>query len=203
MGGAEGFVQVQVDHIEPGVADTHFAQDGIEVGPVIIEQCIHLVDHADNLFQMILEQSQGVGAGHHDCGGLFVENTGQDLGIDDAVHGFDGDHLISANGCGSGVGAVGRVRHDDLGLVVVPVPVIGRNEHDPGEFAVGSCQGLVGEGFHAGDFTEQLLGFEQHLQGALGVQAGTSKLRDEWMQPGKPRESGYLLHELGIVLHGA
>ena len=44
--GGEGFMQVQVDHVEAHVAGPGMAHYGIEVGPVVVEQTPHFMTAA-------------------------------------------------------------------------------------------------------------------------------------------------------------
>jgi len=135
---------------------------------VVVQQPVHAVDQLDDAFKAALEQPQGVGAGHHQARHLVVQHLFQFVGVDHPVFGFNGDDIVAGDGRRSWVGAVGGVGHDDLGLFVALVVVVGGHEHDARQFAVGAGHGLQGEGVHAGDLGQQLLSFVQHLQRALG-----------------------------------
>jgi len=159
--------------------------------------------HVHDFGQMPLEKAQRVGHGHHDPGGLVVEDGGQGGRIDDAVLGLDSDHLETGDGGRGRIGAMGRIRADDLGLLVALVGMVGGDDKRPGQFAVGAGHGMQGEGGHARHFTEQPLHLVEDLQGPGGHVAAARELGGQGMEPRKSRQGGHFLGELGVVLHGA
>jgi hypothetical protein len=66
MGRGKGLVQVQVHDVEAGVAHPQFAENGVQIGAVVVEQGVHLAAQGHDLGQVALEQAQGVRHGHHD-----------------------------------------------------------------------------------------------------------------------------------------
>ena len=203
VGRGEGLVQVQVHHVEPGVAHAHLAQDGVQVGPVVVEQGVHGAQHLHDAGQVALEEPQGVGAGHHHAGHGVVQHALQGGRVHDAVPGLDGHHLVAGDGRRGRVGAVGRVRHDDLGLRVALVGVVGGDDEHAREFAVGSGQGVQGELVHAGDLAQPAFGLVHDLQRALGQLVAARQLGHQGVDAGEAGQPGHVLAELGVVLHGA
>ena len=64
----ERLVQVDVHHVEPHIARTTRTQHGIQVSPVVIHQATTVVDEFRNLWDMCLEETEGVRIGHHHSG---------------------------------------------------------------------------------------------------------------------------------------
>ena len=196
----EGLVQVHVDAVKAHVAGADDAHNGIEVGPVVVAQAAGLMDQTRDLQDVFVEDAHGVGVGEHQTGGIVPQGRAQAVQVHAAVGaGGDVHHLIAAHGRRGGVGAMGRVGHDDLGaLVVAPGIVILLDQQDAGELAVGSGGRLEGHAVHAGDLAQVLLRGVQHMahtrQGLPGGQG---------VAAGEARQSCHLLVDAGIVLHGA
>ena len=60
VGGGEGLVQVHVDDVEAHVAGSHHAEDGVEIGAVVVQEPADLVHGGGDGGDVLLEQSQGV-----------------------------------------------------------------------------------------------------------------------------------------------
>ena len=202
----EGVVEVEVHDVEAHVAHAHLAHDGVHVGAVVVEQCVHGVDDLHNLLQAGLHEAQSVGAGHHEAGEVVavLRNGGlEGLGIDHAVLGLDGHGGEAGHGGGGGVGAVRGVGNEHDATAAPLGLVVGRDEGDAGELAVGAGHGLESEALHARDLAQEALGVAEHLQGALaGLLAGL-ELGQHGMQAGEAGQLGDGLRALGVVLHGA
>ncbi len=132
MGRSEGLVQVQVDNIKTKISRFGLAQDGIQVGPVIIHKGVDRMGRLGYLFHIRIEQAQGIGIGHHHPGHLLVQHGFKGPGVHDPLFRGHGDHLITGYGRAGRIGAVGRARDQDHGFLISPIPMIGGDEHHPG-----------------------------------------------------------------------
>ena len=72
MGGGEGFVQVEMHHIKAHIAGAYLAHDGVEVGAVIIAKAAGVLDDLGDLQNVLIENTQSVGVGQHQAGGVFA-----------------------------------------------------------------------------------------------------------------------------------
>ena len=61
----ESLVEVDVHDIETHITWTAFAEEGIEVGTVVVHQATGLVHHLGDFQHARLEDTEGVGVGHH------------------------------------------------------------------------------------------------------------------------------------------
>ena len=180
--GGERLVQVHVHDVEAHVARPDDAQDGVEVGAVVVEQPPDAVDGGGDLGDVLLEESEGVRIGQHDAGDVLVEDRPQRGHVHaSAIVAGHRDHLVAAQGHRRRVGAVGGVRDDDLvpcrPLGVVPGP----HEEQTGELAGRTRCRLQGGRGHAGHLAQRLLQLDEQLQPPLGQR------RPE--PPGAPRRA--------------
>ena len=92
-----------------------------------------------------------------------------------------------------------RIGHDDLvpGGVAAGV-VVGPDEQDAGELAMGAGGGLERGGVHAADLREHPLELPQELQRALG-----ERIRRERVELREARQARRPLVHPRVVLHGA
>ena len=193
-------MQIQVDQIKAHVAGPGHPHDGVEVGSVVVAQAPRVVDDPGDLQNIGIEQAQGVGVGEHEPGGVRPGGRAQGLQVHAAL-GIGGhvDHSEAAHGGGGRVGAVGGIGDQDLGPGwVPPVQVVFFYHQQGGELPVGPGGGLEGHLVHAGDLAQELLRPAQHLQAALDRIGAL-----EGVDSGKTGQSGQLLVDLGIILHGA
>ena len=155
---------------------------------------------------MQLHEPQSVGAGHHQTGHILaVLGNGRDQGfrVHHAVAGFDVHGLKPGQGGGGRIGAVRRVRDEHLFAVAALGLVVGGDELDARELAVGPGHGLEGEGLHAREFAQPALGVIEALQRALRAGRPARKLGQHRVQAAEAGQRGHVFGELGIVLHGA
>src|SRR3546814_20692205 len=68
MGGGEGFVQVHVDDVEAHVTGTHFAEDGVEVRTIVVEQAAGAVNGFGDGFDLPFEDAARGRVGDRKCG---------------------------------------------------------------------------------------------------------------------------------------
>ena len=97
--------------MSPGRVD---AEDGVEVGAVVVEQPAHLVHGGGDLGDVLLEQAERVRVGEHDAGHVVVEPLAAARPRRRSPRSSDGtgDRLVAAEGDRRRVGAVGRVGDD-------------------------------------------------------------------------------------------
>ena len=78
-------MKIDVHDVEAHVAGAHFAEQGVEVGTVIVEQAARLVHKFGNLHYLGLKHSERVGIGHHDAGHRVIEQRLEILYINRAI----------------------------------------------------------------------------------------------------------------------
>ena len=196
----EGLVQVHVDDIEAHVTRAHLAEDGVEVGAVVVQQAARIVDDLRHFLDAALEHAAGGRIGQHDARGVRTHGRLERLDVDVAFV-VDGNllHHAAAHGGGGGVGAVRRDRHDDLvARQIAARAVIGTDHGDAGELAVRAGHGRQRHALHAGDFLQHLLQFEH-----AGEEALPGGFRRQRMAIQEPRQHGVLVTGLRVVLHRA
>src|SRR5689334_5341697 len=105
----EGLVQVHVDDVEAHIARAHLAEDGVEVGAVVVQQAAGVVNDLGDFLDATFEHAAGGGIGQHDAGGVRTHGRLQRLDVDVAfvVDRDLPDHAAAHRG-GGGVGAVRR-----------------------------------------------------------------------------------------------
>jgi len=146
----EGLVEVDVHDVEAHIAGAAFAEQGVEVGTVVVHQAASLVNHLSNFQHARLEDAEGVGVGHHHgchLAACLIEELAKVLDIHRAVrqalHFYD---FQSADGCRCGVRAVGRVGNQDFGAALVTAAlVVCANDHQARQLAVGTGAGVQRE----------------------------------------------------------
>ena len=200
VGRGECLVQVDVNAVESHVAGAYNAHDSIQVRAVVVAQAACLVDDAGDLCDVLIEESYCVRVCQHQSGCVVADRCLQRFQVNASVLcGRNAYDLKSAHGCAGGVGAVGRVRNDDLvPLGVAPVCMVGLDEKQSGEFAVGACSRLEGKFIHAGDFCQRVLQLLHHCHGTLN-----GLLVLQGVYPVKAGQGGSFFIHFGIVFHGA
>ena len=198
--GGKSLVQVHVDDIEAHVTGAYLAENGVEVGAIVIEQAAGFVDSFGYGFDLPFEHAAGAGVGHHQAGGLGA--TGGFQGFQIHVTIFTHRHftdLVATHDGGGRVGAVGGFRDEDLGTAFITTGfVVGTDHGDPGELALGARHGGQRYAFHASDFLEEVLQLEHATEETLAV-----GLRGQGVAVQKARQHGGTVGTTGVVLHGA
>jgi len=188
-----------VEHIHAEVAHAHHAHDCVHVCPVGVHEAVAGVDDSSDLDQFFLEKAEGIGVGHHDPGSLIVHDLGNGFGGKDAAFvGFDVHREVAAQRGTGRVSAVGGIRNDDLGPARTPALVIGMEDEDAAELAMGAGGRLQADGFHARDLRQKTFQFKHHPQEAL--RQGS---RQQRVRPGESGQRCLPLIGFGIVFHGA
>ena len=169
-------VQVHVDDVEAHVTRTHLAENGVEIGAVVVQQPARVVHDLRHFLDATLEHAAGGRIGEHDAGGIRTHRRLQRFDVDVAIvvdRDFP-DHA-TAHGGGGGVGAVRGDRHDDfVAREIAARAVVGADHGDAGEFAVRAGHGRQRHALHAGDFFQHLLQF---------VHAGEKSLSGDFPAP--------------------
>ena len=108
-------------------------------------------------------------------------------------------HRAAAHRRGGRIGAVCRVRHDDLDASQVLAGLVVRTNHrDTREFALRTRHRRERDAAHAGHFLQHLLQLEQDLQHALPGRLGRQRMAIEQL-----RQHRVLVTRLRVVLHRA
>ena len=158
------------------------------------------MDKTGNFQNVPVENTYGVGVCEHKTRGIGTQDLFQSLQVHTAIGiGRDVYDLVAAHGCGGGIGAVGRVRDDDLGpAVIAPGIVILLDQQYPCKFTVGTGGRLEGHIVHTRDLAQKLRCRFQNLLTAFG---GMS--RGQRMDACKAGQRRHLLIDPGIIFHGA
>ena len=198
--GGEGLVEVEMHDVEAHVAGTDHAQQRVHVGAVVVEQAAAFVNERRDLLDILLEQAERVGVGHHDARDIGAEQRLKGLDVHQTVRtGLHLNYLQAANRRRSGIGAVGAVGDDHLRAgKVAAVHVVAAHDHKAGELAVGAGAGVQREVLHAGDGGESLVHLVVDLERTLH-----RRLVLQGVEPLEGGHGGYLLIDLGVVLHRA
>ena len=200
VGRGERLVHVEVHHVEAGLARPEPAHDRVEVRAVHVGEGAGRVGRLEQLPDPPLEQPQRRRVGDHDRGGPGAQRRLEGVDVHAAVgRRRDRDRAEAGHGRGGRVGAVGRVRDEDLvARHVAARAMVGADHQDPGELAVGAGRGLERDRVHAADLGEHPLELPEELERALGGRVGRQRV-----QVREARQARGPLVELGVVLHGA
>lgn len=193
-------MQVQVDTVKSHVPGTHLAHHRVEIGAVVVAQAAGVVDNLGNLQNVGVKKTHRIGVGEHQASGIRSHRLAQGVQIHSArLVGGNGDYLESRHGGRGGIGAMGRVRDENLGPGGIPPGlVVLADEEQAGVLPMGPGGGLEGHAVHPCNFTQQALRRGQDLQRPL-----YRLHRLEGVQLGKPGLGRRLFVDPGVVLHGA
>ena len=97
-----------MDDVEAHVPGPGHAQDGVEVGAVVVQQAADLVHRRRDRGNVLLEEPKRVGVGQHDARHVPIQAGPEGLEVDQAavVRGH-GDGLVAAKGHRRWIGAMG------------------------------------------------------------------------------------------------
>ena len=150
---------------------------------------------------ILLEYAEGVGIGEHHRRHGVVKQRFEVGDIHCAIlAALHLHHLQAADGGGSGVGAVGRIRDNHLAAFVTFSTrcVVGANHHQSGQLTLCACEWVEGELLHPSYLTERFLQGPVHLQRTLRGERGCRR-----MQSGETTVGCHLLVDFRIVFHRA
>jgi hypothetical protein len=189
-----------MDDVEAHVARPHLAEDGVQIGAVVVEQAARRVHDARDLLDAALEHSQRRWIGQHQAGRARAHRRAQRVEVDVALGvGRNLARLVTAHHRGGGIGAMRRVRHQDLvARVVAARGVIGADHGDAGELALRAGHRRQRDRPHAGHLLQHLLQLEH-----AGEETLAELLRRERMPPQQSRQARQRVAGARIVLHGA
>ena len=158
------------------------------------------MDNLGDLGDVRVKQTNGIWVGEHQTSSVFVSSFAQGLDVDASVgERWDADNVETSHRSGSWVGAVCRVRNQDVHTAFVSVfLMVFFNQHQTGQLAVRARRRLEGHVVHAGDLAQILSGKVERLQTAL-----YSLLRLQRMDAGKAGKGGDLIVYFGVIFHGA
>ena len=199
MGRREGLVQVEVHHVNAEVARTRLADQRIHVGAVHVKQRAFVVQDVGDAMNLFFEDADGARVGEHHAGGVLVDCCFKRSGIDHAFGvRFEIENLVAADRRRCRIGAVRRVRDDDLPARITLRLVIGAHQQNAGEFSVRPGGGLERDRLHAGDL-DQALG-ERFEDAQCALRDFFRLIR---MSIGQAFEAGNKFVNPRIVFHGA
>ena len=196
----EGLVDVDVQAIEAHLGRFDHAQNGVQVGAVAIHQTADAVDGGGYFAQPCFKEPEGIRVGQHQADHSVVQLGFKLCQVNVAI-GVRGDRDTDKTGHGGGgrVGAVGRIGYQHLPtLVLAALQVVGAHHQHARQLALGAGRGLQCGGREASDGRQQPLKLEHDAQRALdgGVRLERVDVRD-------PRQTGHVLVDPRVVLHGA
>ncbi len=70
---------------KPMSPGSHHAEDGVEIGAVVVEEATHLVHGVGDGVDVLFEQSERVRVRQHDPGHVLVEHRAQGVDVDTAA----------------------------------------------------------------------------------------------------------------------
>ena len=186
--------------IESHITGAHLAEEGVEVGTIIIEEPTGFMHEVGDLEDLGFEHTDGVGVGHHDTSYSVIEQRFEVLDIDSAIRfRLDLDDIEASYHSRSGVSAVSGVGDDDASaLGVAARDVILAHHHQTGELAMSTGVRIERKLSEAGDIGESLLEVIIEFESAL---YGVGVL--QWVNSSELRHCGDLLIDFGVILHGA
>lgn len=140
-------MEIDVHHVEAHIARAAGTEHRIEVGPVVVHQTTTTMDEFCDLRDMFLEESEGIGIGHHHGGdvGAFLTDQSFQVGYinESSRIRLHLEDLEATDGGRSGVRAMGGVGHDDfLPLEVAPRTMIVVDGHQARQLTMGTGVGL-------------------------------------------------------------
>ena len=158
-----------MDHVEAHVAGLHFAENRVQICPVVIQQAARIVyDFLDSL-NLLLKHAQCGRIGQHQACGLRADGGAQRIKVNVAVV-VSGNlfHGVAAHHRRRGISAVRRIRHDDLGARLVAARfVIGADHRDTSELALCARHWRQAHACHAGHVLQNFLQIIQASEKAL------------------------------------
>ncbi len=116
----EGLVQVEVHEVEAQVAGADDAEQGVQVGAIAVHQAAAVVDQLDDLFDVLVEETERVRVGQHHADDGIVTGGFERLQIHIAALVGRDLHNAHAHHADRGrVGAMGGIRDEHLGALVI------------------------------------------------------------------------------------
>ena len=134
-------VQVHVNDIEVHITRSNLAQNGVQVGTVVVQQATGLMHHIGDVLDVTFEHAQRRWVGQHDARGLRTEDCLQLVHIDVAVRASPNllDHTATHR-CRRRIGTMCSIGNDNLVAFRVATRfVVGLDHRHARQFAL--CAG--------------------------------------------------------------
>ena len=120
VGDRKRLVEVELEDIDPRVARPGDPHDRIQVGAIAVDLPTLAVNDLRDLGDMLLEEAQGVGVGHHDGGDLLIHDLGHRARFHAPLRArFNLDDLVAADRRTGRIGAMSGIGDQDT-LTRVP-----------------------------------------------------------------------------------
>ena len=200
VGLGEGLVQVEVHRVKAHQARRCDAEDGVEVGTVVIHLTACIVDNFAGCLDIRLEQTERVGVGDHHRRRGFVGDSSEGVEVHPTVgEAGDFDNFETGHGSTGRVGAVGGIRDNDLrSLVFATVPEVFLNASNGGELTLCTSDGLERDLVHTSAHLKHVLHLVEDGEQPLQVVFGLMRV-----DVSNARELGDDFVHTRVVLHGA
>ena len=190
-----------MDDVEPHVAGPRLADDGVQVGAVVVQQCATGVEDLRHLADALVEEPERRGVRQHQPGGALVHLCPQIVEVEVAtIGGRDLLELVARHRHARRVRPVRRVCGDDrvaLGAFAAVLEVRA-HEHQARQLPLGAGSRLQRHGRETGDLGEDLLQLPHQLQRALRALVFLVRV-----QVGEPGQRDHALVDARVVLHRA
>ena len=197
----EGLVQVELAHVEAGVARPHDAQQRVAVRLVVGAKPARLVHDIDEFADTRVVLPGILGIGQHQAGGTLGDRGLERIDLGEAHFArHQRDHLEARDRRRRRIGGVGEGGGDDLvALAAIAARfVIGADQAGIGVDALRAARRLEGERVHARD------GAHHAVEAVEDLQRPLQRLRVlQRMNVGEARQARDILVHLGAVFHGA
>ncbi len=189
-----------MNDIKTHVTRLDLAQDGVQVGPVVIQKPAGGMHTLRDVLDMPIKYPQGRGIGEHEARGPWSDGGIERDEIDVAIGAhIDLAYAIAAHGRGGRIRAMSGLGDQDLVTrKVIAGRMVGANHGNPGELPLGPGHRRKRDRAHAGHILQHLLQFEEAGQDTL-----PRRFRRQRMAVREPRELGCDMRGPGVVLHGA
>ena len=190
-----------MDDVEPHVAGSGDAADGVEVRAVVVHERAGAVEDPLDLLDPLVEQAERRGVREHQARGRFVDLAAQVVEVDVPARVRRHLHeLVAGHRHARRVRPVRRVRDDDLPplLVLAAVREVRAHQHQARQLTLRACRRLQRHGVEPADLGEDLLQAPHQLERTLG-----RVLLLQRMEVREPRQSRDDLVDARVVLHRA
>ena len=189
-----------MDDVEAHVAGAGAADDGVEVGPVVVEERAALVEDPRDLLDPLVEQPERRRVREHQARRAVVDLRPQVVEVEVAAVGRrDLRELEARHRHARRVRPVRRVgRHDHVAAGLAAVGERRTHQHQPRQLALRAGSRLQGDRRQSGDLDEDLLELPHQLERALRALVLLQR-----MEVAEPLERGRALVHARVVLHRA
>ena len=198
---AKGLMRIEMHEIEAHVARTRVAHQGVGVRSVVIHEAARGVHGIGDLLDVIFEEAEGVGIGHHADGRIVAEHRFERFDADaSALVALERDDLVSDHRGGRRIRTVRRIGDDDGRALraFASLVEVGFGDEQRREFRVRARCGIERKRGHAEDRAEVALEIVHRAERAL-----REFVRGEGMQIAEARQIRHRIVDARVVLHRA